>query len=159
MDDKFKFLDEEALKEMPSVNDLTLVAIKGHLIVECIINKIVASHCQTPEYLDKARLTFSQLTYLAQSLIIIPSPKQIFPAIHNLNRLRNQLAHNIDSGRVDELARKFVVSSNLEIDEGTTVQMVRDCICQIVGCLQAFGYMNSTLSQPKSLQGTGGENA
>jgi hypothetical protein len=150
MDEKFKFLDEKALAEMPRVNDLTLVAIKGHLIIERIINGIITSHCQSPQYIDRARLSFSQLAYIAQSLIVIPDHKEIFPAIHNLNKLRNTLAHSIDASKAEELAIKFVVSSKLESDAVSTVGKVRDCICQIVGFLQAFGYLNNELLKAKS---------
>jgi hypothetical protein len=158
MDEKFNFFEQDILSDMPIPYDLTLLAIKGHLIIERILNGIVLSHCQSPQYIDKARLSFSQLVYLAQSLVIVPDHKDIFPALHNLNKLRNYLAHSIDTSKAEELAIKFVVSSKLKIDALTTVQKVNDCICQIVGFLQAFGYINNELLTAKP-QGSGEKNA
>jgi len=158
MNDGFKFLDEKALSEMLGFNDLTMVVLKGHLIIERILNGIVASHCNSPIYLSKARLTFSQMAHLAQSLMVVLIKKGVFPAIHNLNKLRNYLAHSLDTSKTEELADKFVVSSNLDIEDGPTVQRVRDCICQIVCYLQAFGFINNEAIS-KEQQGSESKNA
>jgi hypothetical protein len=151
----FNFLDEKALKDLPPINDLTLLTLKGHLIIERIINGIIESHCKEPEYLSKARLSFAQKVYIAQSLALIPGKKTIWAAIHNLNKLRNHLSHNIDASKAEELAVKFVMSSEIEItteldiDISSTAMKVRGCIAQIVGFLQAYGHLNHGLYTSK----------
>lgn len=99
---------------LPDTNDITLITLKGHLIIEEILYEILKSHCTSPKYLEKSKLTFAQLAYLTQALINLPIQELVFPPIMKLNSLRNTLAHNLDSDKADKLVNETI---NLCLDK------------------------------------------
>ena len=106
--DKHNDVSLKLLELLPKTDDLTLITLKGHLIVEEALNTLVKSHCNYPGYIIKARLSFAQLSSLSKALISMPIHEQVFPVIDKLNKLRNNLAHNITSNKADQLAKELV---------------------------------------------------
>jgi hypothetical protein len=142
---------EKSLKFMellPDTEDLTLITLKGHLIVEEILYFIVLKHCTFPKYLDEARLSFAQLTNLAKAMINIPLHECAFPAISKLNKLRNNLAHNIESEKAEALAKEFISLCKTTNADGKTIpQQVKSSICYILGSLSAIGTVSEIMKE------------
>ncbi|WP_057833215.1 hypothetical protein [Colwellia sp. TT2012] len=125
---------------IPDINDLSLVTLKGHLIIEEILYFIVLKHCSFPKYLDEARLSFAQLTALTKALINIPLHECAFPAIGKLNKLRNNLAHNISSDKAANLAKELVLLCKIDsLEDKSLPEQVRGAICFIIGQLSVIG--------------------
>jgi hypothetical protein len=70
--------------------------IKGHLLIEYIINKIILHKCKSPKKIldDNRSYTFSVKLQLVHSMGLIPN--HIFDNVQRINKIRNQLAHNLD---------------------------------------------------------------
>jgi len=81
---------------------LPKTVLKGHLIVEEMLFAIAASHCAVPVELTKAKLTFAQLLHITQALVTLPIGKRLWPAIAQLNALRNSLIHNLEPKEIDK---------------------------------------------------------
>jgi hypothetical protein len=104
--------EERFRRHMPRSGDLTLIILKGHLLVEEQLNAFIAAHMQRPEELDSARLSFSQRVALAKALA--PSRSKHFDAVNKLNRLRNDLAHRLESQDRDRLIEEFALPARDE---------------------------------------------
>jgi hypothetical protein len=69
-----KFIPPEALETwiehtMPLTTDLSLLILKGHLLVEEQIDRLITRMCEAPKFLDEARLTFFQKFCLTLALV------------------------------------------------------------------------------------------
>lgn len=90
-------------------DDLVAVVLRGHLVFEEILFRVVQTHCLSPEHLGDAKLRFFQLVALARSLEKVPAiPESTWRALGELNSLRNALAHNLESASVEERVARFV---------------------------------------------------
>ncbi len=81
-------------EHMPETDDLTLVVLKGHLLIEELLVDLVHLALPHAEYLEPARLSFHQLACVARASL----PQASDPAwelVLSLNSLRNDLAHNL----------------------------------------------------------------
>ena len=125
---------------LPETDDITLITLKGHLIIEEALYSIVSSHCNFPKYIDDARLSFSQLSNIAKALISLPLHQTMFPAILKLNKLRNNLAHNISSDKAETLANEFVsLCGDSDKSDQELCEQVKVSICYLLGGLSVIG--------------------
>jgi hypothetical protein len=81
-------------------NDVALVVLKGHLLLEESINRLLAGLLRKPEAIEGANLRFHQKLCLIQALLA-PTPRHgiissLMEAAEKLNTLRNRLAHHFD---------------------------------------------------------------
>lgn len=78
--------------------DLEMVLLKGHLLVEELLESYVESRVPHPRHLSRARFTFQQRLVLAQALHALPEAfgyGWVWGAARKLNSLRNQMVHNV----------------------------------------------------------------
>jgi len=101
---------------MPRSKDLTLIVLKGHLLVEEQLQEIIEDALSGTSMLKDARLTFYQKLKLAQCIIGKKfSEKGNFEnreydfgkAAKKLGELRNKLAHHIEVPKMDLLIDNF----------------------------------------------------
>ncbi len=58
------------IKHFPRNDDLILIIIKGHLLIEVEINSLLMLLVKNIKYLEKAKLSFYQKTCLLESLLL-----------------------------------------------------------------------------------------
>jgi len=145
--DSHKELNDKLMALLPETDDLSLMALKGHLIIEESLNSLVKSHCSYPQYIVKARLSFAQLSNISKSLVNLPIHEHVFPAIDKLNALRNNLAHNITSEKADILANELIqiCGTKDKGDERSTAFHVSICVCYILGQLSILSGVSEFL--------------
>ncbi|MEO5716795.1 MAG: hypothetical protein ABIT37_25170 [Luteolibacter sp.] len=117
MDVKTLFTDWDARQEIfekrfnehfPKSDDLLTTVLKGHLLVEELLDTI-NRHCfHFPKYYDEANLPFSKKILIARAQVLVPNPEFLFGALIALNELRNNLAHNLDSPAQISKIQRFV---------------------------------------------------
>lgn len=140
-------------KLLPDTDDLTLMVLKGHLILEEMLFALVGEHCAKPEHLDGARLSFAQLLKLAQSLVSAPVPEEVWTAIAEINRLRNALAHNLRptdvETRVEEIYRAAIVGMEpLPPDYSKPLiagRIIQESMLSLIGALALVGGVSERL--------------
>ncbi|GJM09716.1 MAG: hypothetical protein DHS20C11_19920 [Lysobacteraceae bacterium] len=90
-------------------DDLTAALLKGHLVVEEELSRLLEESVSHPPALDQARLTFQLKSLFAKALHFREDLDWLWSAIAALNRARNKLAHRLDDSAalesVDELNR------------------------------------------------------
>jgi hypothetical protein len=92
-------------------NDISLVVLKGHLLLEEIFNRWLAALVHKPEAMEGANLRFHQKLYLIRALTPVGGGDTVFRALdaaEKLNTMRNRLAHHLDHPQIEALARDFL---------------------------------------------------
>jgi hypothetical protein len=87
---------------LPDTDDVSLVVLKGHLILEELLLALVERHCFNPNSLAKARLSFAQITYVAQAIFRLPESAPWWEPIRQLNTLRNSLVHQLQPNELEK---------------------------------------------------------
>ena len=108
-----KHLDR-VFEHLPRGDDLTLLALKGHLLIEELLDDIIGAHCQSPESLQDVEIRFPAKVKLVLALTGTHELKKIWRLCEKLNSLRNSLAHKIEH----PLAQKKLNAFFAEFDDG-----------------------------------------
>jgi hypothetical protein len=99
---------EKFFKKLPHGKDLTLVVLKGHLLLEEQIRAVVDERLQSPLALKDARLDCHQIICLAESLCPKDTTPNLWKAAKKLNTLRNNIAHSLDPKGLEHRVADFV---------------------------------------------------
>ncbi|MFJ4116998.1 hypothetical protein ACIPV9_11370 [Pseudomonas psychrophila] len=101
---------------LPSLDDPTLVVLKGHLLAEEILENLIKSKCQLPEVLDDIEIGFFLKIKIARALIGdshpngLILPDRIWGMLEALNSLRNELAHALEPKKLEAKIQRFISS-------------------------------------------------
>ena len=82
---------------LPRSNDVSLVILKLHLLVEEQVRTFVDERVQSKAALESAKLECHQAICLAEALSTEDIHPNIWEAARKLNSLRNQIAHTLES--------------------------------------------------------------
>jgi len=100
---------ERVRKHLPSGSDLTLIALKGHLLAEEALDDLIRFYCKNPEHLDDVEIRFQVKARLARALSGHVVWIGLWPLLDALNTVRNDLAHNLDSPKLKDRINRFLV--------------------------------------------------
>lgn len=103
---------------MPSCEQKDLSILKGHLLIEEQLNRLIEARLRNPVELSKAKLTFYQKLYLAKSFDLNDRESDwVWIAIEKLNKIRNSLAHSLIDGGMEDRIEDFIqfVKNNLDV--------------------------------------------
>jgi hypothetical protein len=81
-------------RHMPRSRDLTLIVLKGHLLLEESIDHLLAALLRNSAALHPARLSVFARLCLVRALL--PLSEEMMKAAEGLNTLRNKLAHHLE---------------------------------------------------------------
>jgi hypothetical protein len=123
----------------PCGDDLILLTLKGHLIIENLLEmnlcRLLAIN-SLPEK-DNAKLEFHQKLKLVEAVVIAREPNpnaDLFCAIAKLNKIRNDLAHKLMTQEEIEKAVSSIIQSyqskadkKMNLGQTTTMQL-KNCI-------------------------------
>jgi hypothetical protein len=91
---------------MPKTDDVELIVLKGHLLVERVLNDLADAVLPNPKFLPD-KLSFYQLAHIVRAAVPQRSDDPCWELIIKLNTLRNDLAHKLESpkraGTLNEL--------------------------------------------------------
>lgn len=90
--------------EMESVDELAHVLLKGHLLLDEAITRILEQYVFHREHLQDARLSFQKKALLARSFCLRKNQLGEWDLIAAINGLRNDLSHRLNS---PDRERKF----------------------------------------------------
>ena len=100
----------------PQAGDLTLLILKAHLLFEELLRDFLKKQLRHPEALQGARLTFTQVLKLCQALAATLEPDDWrWRSLIELNRLRNSIAHEIESESSQAIVGKIVAIVGPEV--------------------------------------------
>jgi len=95
-------------KHMPRSKDITMIILKGHLLVEQALTDILDTELPYSKALDDAKMSFSNRLAVVKSIY---GTDTSFPygLIENLNSLRNQLVHNLEPKDMESKLDDFII--------------------------------------------------
>ena len=136
---------------IPKTDDLSLIVLKGHLIIEEILYNLLLEHCGRPKHLEKAKLRFSQLMWVLRSVVKPPIIDMVWETISIINSLRNKLSHNLepkDLSKYISSLKKLTVNNMKIKPEGykppnTPVEITTTAIYFVLGQLQVITSVNA----------------
>jgi hypothetical protein len=111
---------------MPHTDDLALIVLKGHLLIEEVLVELARLALPQPQYLDEARLRFHQLACVVRAVVPRKS-NDCWQLVFSLNALRNDLVHNLEPPKLHaRLLELFKVYEQAQHFEGMTVDKSAD---------------------------------
>lgn len=128
-------------------DDLTVITLKGHLLIEEELGSIIAGFLPNPQATRKANLTFYTKTVLAQAICWRRPEDEMWSLIFAINSLRNDLAYRLESekreGRFDEVLRQHAKMSVGDPDCATIARCTQKeqlilAITHVLGFLRQF---------------------
>lgn len=110
------------LKHLPYDGDLSLIVLKGHLLIEELLFALVSSAAKYPPAITSGKLQYFQLASVAKALFYEGHLGPVWDAIFELNALRNTLAHNLEPEDLDRKLKKFgIIGTGGNTDAGNLV--------------------------------------
>jgi len=117
-------------KHMPDTNDVSLIVLKGHLLIEEMLINIRDKLLPHAEYLDSVNINFNQLLHITRSAIESKHDHKSWDLIIEFNRLRNKLIHNLEPPKLEiQLTQLFnsysktQPSDEIQIDKSGEVKL------------------------------------
>jgi hypothetical protein len=158
---------ERVRKHLPAGNDLTLIALKGHLLAEEELDELIRFYCKQPEHLDGVEIRFFVKARMARALSGHLVWTGLWPLIDALNSVRNDLAHNLESPKLRDRVVRFLnlrrelapLLYDPEIDPNSweaIAERFRSDISLLLGQLTGAGMMVRTL-EPQAQPGAAGD--
>jgi hypothetical protein len=95
-------------KHMPRSKDITLIVLKGHLLLEEQMDLLLDVYLENPKPFRRMRPTFSTRLAVLRSLIITHSSDRFLNAAEKLNVLRNKLAHHLEAPELERHIEMFL---------------------------------------------------
>jgi hypothetical protein len=87
-------------KHLKDIDEIEIILLKGHLILEQILNEMLMIYIQDESDLDKLNLSFSRKLDLLSALMNGQKVSIFeFQQLREINRIRNRLAHVLDFSR------------------------------------------------------------
>lgn len=91
-------------------NNAELIILKVHLLIERLLDKYLSLNLEKPDKLNSARLTFSQKAALVSAMHHDTECDWLWGNIRSLNKLRNELSHNLENNKLIDLLGEFILS-------------------------------------------------
>ena len=146
---------EQFTKHLEKIDELTLIVLKGHLILEEGLERIIKLHVFNGQYIEDARFQFYKKVQIARSLALRKDKHGIWDLILAINGLRNKLAHSLDvevrKKKFEELKRIYkreVVGTNLK--EVTTEDKDHEVV--LYACALCAGFLGEYEADAKKFR-------
>lgn len=119
-------LNERVQAVFGALDETVTVVLKGHLLIEEMLDAIIRQFVFHPDYLDGARLSFSQKLHIARSMSLDEHKNGMWDIAIRLNSLRNELAHSLESDKRSVKTRAVIDAYFAQATEGEHLSLVRD---------------------------------
>ena len=130
---------ERVLQHLPRSGDITLIALKGHLLIEEMLDEIIWAHCKSPDALQDVEIRFPAKIKLVLALTGTHELAQVWSLCEKLNSLRNSLAHKIEHPAAQKKLNAFFAGFGNDYDWQPTTQGADDlwsAIAILIGAIQ-----------------------
>lgn len=97
-------------EHMADVDDLALIVLKGHLLIEEMLLELAALLVAHPDHLTRANLGFHKLACIDRALAKGEAGNKCWDLILGINSLRNQLAHKLEPPDLDRCVEEVLAA-------------------------------------------------
>jgi hypothetical protein len=155
-------MDEEMLAAVARFNEimtkfdeLAHVVIKGHLIIEETISRIIDLHVFHREHVQEAKLSFNAKMLMARSLCLRKNRLGEWDLIAAINSLRNELAHNLHTPKRDRkiaTVREIYCREAVDLSELANLKEQPDHVVLHYACGHCVGFLSSFEKDAEALR-------
>lgn len=124
-------------------DDVALIVLKGHLVIEERITAAIGKFVWHPEFLERARLNFSQKMQLARAISMDQSANSVWDLIDKLNAVRNKLAHSLDGGTRGKAIAALREAFAREVPDAATEELKDDKHLLATVISMSLGFVHS----------------
>lgn len=101
---------------MPDTEDLSLVILKGHLLVEEMLSELLVHILPFPQHIEGLNLGFRQKASIVRAACQYDENNKAWDLINALNKTRNELVHNLEPPKLEKvLAALFSVHKQVDV--------------------------------------------
>lgn len=112
-------------EQMTQVDELALVVLKGHLVLEEQLERILGTFVFHRKHLEAADLSFYKKVCLARSVSLDEPENSMWELVLAVNALRNELAHALHSEKrqkkFERLKTLYVAENDVSPDEANAL--------------------------------------
>jgi hypothetical protein len=134
------------LAHMPQGDDFILIVLKGHLLIEQMLEEIIRTIVAHGDMIEDVRMSFELKAKLAQAMCWGQHKNPFWNFIFSLNTLRNDLAHTLGSEKTDQKLGRVIASheatltddEKAELAEAQTSDRLKHAVIQTMGFLRSY---------------------
>ena len=132
------------LEHLPTTDDLSLITLKGHLLIEEILGDLLSAKCKDPASLLNLDLSFYKKLGLVRALYgdrlneEIVLPPRTWDCVEALNALRNELAHKLESKAVNGKLDRFISLAFDQVEKPAEFATKADELRHAIHSIHAF---------------------
>ena len=125
---------------------LVIAVLKGHLVLESLLEEILGGLTDRGDLLTSAANTFHRKRLVAQAHAGVRSDDDAWVLLQKISTLRNEIAHNLESAKLDTMLGE--ISHTLEgrdpsayqliPDPHDRVQLISHSVAFLIGFLQGY---------------------
>lgn len=99
---------KKLLEHLPKKGDETLTVLKGHLLLETLLNDFIEHGSFKKESkLSKERIEFSHKINICEAFAIVNND-HLFNGLRKLNSIRNKYSHNLEPKGIEDKTADFI---------------------------------------------------
>jgi len=136
------------------IEDPVLIILKGHLIIEETLVDICSRLLTNPAALEKGKVNFSTRLNLVRALTDDGElPENIWHALYDLNKIRNDLAHNLEPKNIEDQFCHFFKPFEEFDDVRSLLDSKKDIPERLTTCIIVLSAMLSSIWKPADEHG------
>jgi hypothetical protein len=143
---RFTKYHDELIHQLSEIDDLSVVVLKCHLVIESALDFIISLIFFHPRYILEGRFNFVQKVNVARSYCLRQDIEFVWSGLLAINTLRNEIAHNLSGSRrqrkMKELRALFLVNSSIEYiafyETASEAHIVQGISAECLALLSAF---------------------
>jgi hypothetical protein len=154
MPEDFAHLDKyraEYEKHLGEVDEVALHILKGHLIIESVLDNLLAQIFFYPKYI---RLSFTQKAQLARAYALRKNEFPIWNFLTAINEMRNAIAHSLSGERrarkMEQVRRLYFTEMGKEF--AASRHGYPDHLIVVMACSLCTGFLGTLEDDTKSLR-------
>ena len=92
---------------MPDTEDLSLIVLKGHLLVEEMLTELLEHILPFPQHIEVLNLRFSHKVSIVRAACKYEVNNKAWDLINALNKTRNELIHNLEPPKLEKVLKNL----------------------------------------------------
>lgn len=92
---------------MPDTEDLSLIVLKGHLLVEEMLTELLEHILPFPQHIEALNLRFSHKVSIVRAACKHEENNKAWNLINTLNKTRNELIHNLEPPKLEKVLKNL----------------------------------------------------
>lgn len=138
---------------MATKDEFLDVLLKGHLLIEEMLEKILKQYVFHREHLDQADLSFYKKMCLCRSFCLRKNNAGEWSLLAAINSLRNEVAHNLtpeDRQKKIQIVKDLYFRESAGFDKMDEIRKKRDHEIILLACVHCAGFLMSFEADSKA---------